>query len=61
MIAAGIAIARVLENLEDVREYFDNRADAEYFPDQPTPKPNEEARLLVQVDECIDTLTGFGQ
>ena len=53
MITAGKAIANVLAKLEPVREYFDQRADAEYFPDQPTPKGNEEMRLLVDVQDCI--------
>lgn len=56
MTPAGNAMARVIANLQDVREYFDDRADAEYFTDRAEPVPNEEARLLVTVDECIETL-----
>lgn len=56
MIAAGKAMLSVIEKLEPVREYFADRADAEYFTDQPTPQGNEEMRLLVAVEDAINTL-----
>lgn len=46
----------LLEHLHEMEEYFDQRADAEYFPDSPSAVPNEEMRLLVQVRESIEIL-----
>jgi hypothetical protein len=43
--------------LEAVREYLDGKADA----DQPSgcaPQPNEEMRLLMQVEEALRALGG---
>lgn len=44
------------EALRQCRGYFDDRADAEYFTDSPTPLPNEEMRLLVEIDDALATL-----
>lgn len=41
------------EALTECEEYFDNRADAEYFPDSPTPVVNEEMRLLTTVHAAL--------
>ncbi|PDT47297.1 hypothetical protein CO661_14035 [Sinorhizobium fredii] len=43
----------VIEALEECEEYFDNRADAEYFTDDPSPVPNEEMRLLTVVLDAL--------
>jgi hypothetical protein len=37
--------------MSDIKEYFDSRADAEYFTDSPSPHPNEEMRLLTRIRE----------
>lgn len=39
-----------LEILRELRDYFSERADAEYFSDRPEPVPNEEMRLLTLLD-----------
>ena len=36
--------------LEELREYLEERADAEYFPDRADPVPNDEARLLAKLE-----------
>lgn len=46
--------------LSEVREYFDQRADAEYFTDRAAAVPNDEMALLVGVDDIIDELTKRG-
>lgn len=46
----------LLEYLHDMEEYFDQRADAEYFPDSASPVPNEEMRLLVKTRESIEAV-----
>ena len=43
----------LIEALEDTREYFDGRADAEYFADSATPVVNEEMRLQVQIEAAL--------
>ena len=45
--------ADIIEALEECREYFEQRADAEYFTDSPSPVGNEEMRLLVLVEQAI--------
>lgn len=35
-------------------EYFDQRADAEYFPDSPAPHPNEEMKLLMEIRALLN-------
>lgn len=45
--------ASLLSDLVELQEYFDNFADAEYFPDSPSPKPNQEMALLVLVEDMI--------
>ena len=35
--------------LEEIEDYFDDRADAEYLPDKAAPAGNEEMRLLVEI------------
>ncbi len=52
-LAQSVEIEAMRDVLEECREYFDGRADAEYFTDQPTPKGNEEMRLLVRINEVL--------
>jgi hypothetical protein len=40
---------RMREALLECEDYFDNRADAEWFPDSPRPVPNAEMTLLCVV------------
>jgi hypothetical protein len=42
-------IAKLREALNECEDYFDNRADAEWFPDSPRPVPNAEMTLLCVV------------
>lgn len=44
---------RLREALDECEDYFDQRADAEYFPDSAAPHPNEEMKLLQVVREAI--------
>lgn len=46
----------IREALEEAEEYFDQKADAEYFTDSPSPHPNAEMRLLVAVREALSLL-----
>lgn len=46
----------VLADLEEVEEYFSQRADAEYFTDRADPVGNEEMRLLGYVRNAISEL-----
>ena len=40
--------------LEDLHEYFDDRADAEYFTDRAGPVGYEEMHLLVRIAELLE-------
>ena len=51
--AADAEIAHLREALKEVEEYFDQRADAEYFTDSAAPFPNEEMKLLGIVREAL--------
>lgn len=44
---------RLREILDECEDYFDNRADAEYFTDSAAPHPNEEMRLLTAVRAAL--------
>ena len=57
-------VAHVLNNqkglialLEELEEYFDQRADAEYLPHSATPQGNEEMRWLGEVREALAIFT----
>ena len=41
--------------LRECEAYFEERADAEYFPDSPIPSSNEEMRLLVEIQAALRT------
>lgn len=43
----------LLEALDACEDYFDSRADAEYFTDSAAPVPNEEMKLLTLVREAL--------
>lgn len=56
--APPISLSAVLQAIapdfiEDLRDYLDGRADAEYFPDSAAPHPNAEMRLLVKLRELL--------
>lgn len=44
---------KLIAALKECETYFDDRADAEYFPDDPSPRPNEEMKLLALVREAL--------
>lgn len=46
----------LIELLEDCEEYFDQRADAEFFTDSAGGIPNEEMKLLVKVRNVKDRM-----
>lgn len=46
----------VLDVLMECRDYFDSRADAEYFPDSPYPRTNEEMDRLTDIDAVLKRL-----
>lgn len=48
----------VLEALENAGEYFDQRADAEYFTDGSSPVGNEEMTRLSEIKEAIAAYHG---
>jgi hypothetical protein len=52
------ANAHLLEALRECEEFFDQRADAEYFIDSPTPVGNAEMKMLVLVREALAKATG---
>jgi len=45
--------ANLINVMYEIRDYFDSRADAEYFTDSPIPKGNKEMDMLVMVDEVL--------
>ena len=49
-------LREVMDLLDELDEYFDDRADAEYFPDRAEPVGNEEMRLLVKVRSIAEKL-----
>ena len=46
-------VYRLRAVLEECREYFDSRADADYQGEESDYIPNEEMRLLVEIDEVL--------
>ena len=54
LAAKDAEINRLREALDQCEDYFDNRADAEYFTDSPTPVPNEEMTLLAVVRAALE-------
>lgn len=50
--------AALVESLEACEDYFDQRADAEYFTDSAMPKGNEEMLLLVAVRAALKLAKG---
>ena len=46
-------ITQMREALAEAEDYFDSRADAEYFTDSATPHPNKEMVLLTLIREAI--------
>lgn len=46
----------LIEVLDACEDYFDQRADAEYFTDSPAPVGNEEMTLLCSVREALAKL-----
>jgi len=61
MIPAQIRAAKPSEILDDVRNYFDQRADADQPQGSPHTYPNEELALLADVDAAIDLLRKLDQ
>jgi hypothetical protein len=47
----------LIEALQECEEYFDQRADAEYFTDSASPHPNKEMTLLTLVRDAIAKAT----
>ncbi len=47
---------RVEEIILELREYFDNRADAELFPDSPMPRANKEMDMRELCDVALGSL-----
>jgi hypothetical protein len=45
--------AGLIDALRECEEYFDSRADAEYFTDSAAPVPNEEMKLLTIVRDAL--------
>jgi hypothetical protein len=37
--------------IDDLRDFLDDQADAEYFTDSPSPVPNDAMRLLCRLNE----------
>lgn len=52
-------LKEVHETLSQVCEYFEERADAEYFTDSPSPIPNEEMRHFASCKEAIELLERY--
>ena len=53
IIKAANAHADLIDALRECEEYFDSRADAEYFTDSAAPVPNEEMKLLTLVRDAL--------
>lgn len=52
-MVAAVPETDLIEVLRECEEYFDDRADAEYFPDSAALHPNEEMNLLVKVRDVL--------
>lgn len=50
------ALREAVEALNEVEEFLEERADAELFTDSPTPKPNDEMRLLTSITPTLDRI-----
>ena len=46
---------KIIDALRECEEYFDQRADAEYFTDSPSPVANEEMKLLQTVRAALSS------
>ena len=51
-------MSKRLEILRTLRDYFSERADAEYFTDSPSPVANEEMKMLALVEELEAPASG---
>ncbi|KSV78969.1 hypothetical protein N182_18400 [Sinorhizobium sp. GL2] len=51
--ASRLYASQAKDALVECEEYFDDRADAEYFTDSAAPHPNEEMKLLTLVRDAI--------
>lgn len=51
--AAVEALPRLLEKLEGIEEYFEQRGDAEYLPGIAAPQGNEEMTHLMEIQEAL--------
>jgi hypothetical protein len=49
-------LSDIIDLLTTAEEYFDCRADAEYFTDSPNPVPNVEMTLLTQCGDLLNRL-----
>lgn len=47
--------------LQELEEYFDQRADAEYFTSSPAPVPNAEMKLLTKIRSLLEDKTNAAQ
>lgn len=56
--AALSKLAKARKQLLECEEFFEERADAEYFPDSPSPVPNPEMRMLVDVRATLTEIGG---
>lgn len=54
--AHNASTAALIEAAEAAREYFSNRADAEYLPFSSRPRGNEEMRLFCDLDAALKAL-----
>lgn len=55
-MTARNAYEQAIEALESAEEYFESRADAEYFTDRASPVGNKEMHLLGEMREAIAAL-----
>lgn len=48
--------AEVIELLNELHDYMDDRADVDYDGDPLEPRPNKEMRLLCAIEETLEKL-----
>lgn len=55
------ALTKAAAALAEADEYFDQRADAEYFTDSAAPVGNEEMRILTEIRDALAACSGQQQ
>ena len=58
IVSRAMAATEMAELLEELREWFDERAEAEYHPGNPTGYPNDEMRFSQEITLIFARIKG---